>query len=58
MINPQLANDPGGTRWSMLLDRTIDIWADGVGLPRDHPTQNLPATQPRHPRRTSATGGT
>jgi len=33
MINQQLANDPGGTPWSMLLDRTIDIWADGVGLP-------------------------
>ena len=33
MINQQLANDPGGTRWSALLDRAIDIWADGVGLP-------------------------
>jgi hypothetical protein len=33
MINQQLANDPGGTRWSALLDRTVDIWADGLGLP-------------------------
>jgi len=38
MINQQLANDPGGTRWSVLLDRAIDIWADGVGLPPDPPT--------------------
>ena len=39
LINQQLANDPGGTRWSALLDRAIDIWADGVGLPPDPPTQ-------------------
>ena len=51
MINQQLANDPGGTRWSALLDRAIDIWADGVGLPPDPPTQNRRATQPRRPRR-------
>ncbi len=51
MINQQLANDPGGTRWSALLDRTVDIWADGVGLPPDPPTQNRRATQPRSPRR-------
>src|SRR5919112_730292 len=25
MINQQLANDPGGTRWSALLDRAVDI---------------------------------
>jgi AcrR family transcriptional regulator len=57
MINQQLANDPGGTRWSALLDRAVDIWADGVGLPPDPPTQNRRATQPRRPRRrrTSAT---
>jgi AcrR family transcriptional regulator len=51
MINQQLANDPGGTRWSALLDRGLDIWADGVGLPPDPPTQNRRATQPRRPRR-------
>src|SRR5215204_5972963 len=38
MINQQLANAPGGTRWSVLLDRAIDIWADGVSLPPDPPT--------------------
>jgi AcrR family transcriptional regulator len=33
LVNQQLANDPGGTRWSALLDRAVDFWADGVGLP-------------------------
>jgi AcrR family transcriptional regulator len=51
MINQQLANDPGGTRWSALLDRAIDIWADGVGLPPDPPTPNRRATQRQGPRR-------
>ena len=59
MINQQLANDPGGTRWSALLDRAMDIWADGVGLPPDPPTQNRRGTQPRGSRRrTPATGST
>jgi AcrR family transcriptional regulator len=59
LINQQLANDPGGTRWSALLDRAIDIWADGVGLPPDPPTQSRPATQRQGPRRrTPATRST
>ena len=59
LINQQLANDPGGTRWSALLDRAIDIWADGVGLPPDPPTQNRRATPPQGPRRrTPATRST
>jgi AcrR family transcriptional regulator len=53
LINQQIANDPGGTRWSTLLDRTIDIWADGLGLPPDPPTQNRRSTQPRRERRRS-----
>jgi AcrR family transcriptional regulator len=51
MINQQLANDPGGTRYSVLLDRATDIWADGVGLPPDPPTPNRRATKPQGPRR-------
>jgi AcrR family transcriptional regulator len=59
MINQQLANDPGGTRWSALLDRAVDIWADGVGLPPDPPAQNRRTTQARRPRRrTPATRST
>ena len=37
LVNQHLANDPGGTRWSALLDRAIDVWADGVGLSPDPP---------------------
>ena len=59
MVNQQLANDPGGTRWSALLDRAIDIWADAVGLPPDPPPQNRRTTQQRSPRRrTPATRST
>jgi len=53
LINQQLANDPGGTRWSALLDRAIDIWADGVGLPPDPPARSRRTTQPQAPRRRS-----
>jgi AcrR family transcriptional regulator len=33
LIDQQHANDPGGDRFSRLLDRAIDMWADAVGLP-------------------------
>jgi AcrR family transcriptional regulator len=32
MIDAQLANDPGGVRWSKLLDRAINMFADNVGI--------------------------
>lgn len=56
MVNQQLANDPGGTRWSALLERAVDIWADGIGLPPDPPAQNrrTPTKQARR-RQTTAT---
>ena len=31
----QLANDPGGDSRRPLLIRAVEMWADGVGLPRD-----------------------
>jgi AcrR family transcriptional regulator len=31
-VDAQLANDPGGDRWSRLLDRAIDMYADDVGV--------------------------
>jgi AcrR family transcriptional regulator len=59
LINQQLANDPGGTRWSALLDRAIDVWADGLGLPPNPPAENRRAAQSQGPRRrTPATRGT
>ena len=33
LIDAQFANDPGGTRWTRLLPRAIDMFADEVGLP-------------------------
>jgi AcrR family transcriptional regulator len=32
LIDAQLANDPGGDRWSRLLERAIDMLADNVGV--------------------------
>ncbi|MDQ4039901.1 MAG: TetR/AcrR family transcriptional regulator [Actinomycetota bacterium] len=34
LVNQQQANDPGGDRWSRLLDDAIDMFADHAGLPR------------------------
>ncbi len=33
LIDLQLANDPGGDRYSRLLDRVVDMYADNLGLP-------------------------
>jgi AcrR family transcriptional regulator len=33
MVDAQQANDPGGHRWSDLLDRAVDMFADDAGLP-------------------------
>ncbi len=50
LVNQQLANDPGGSRWSELLDRATDLWADGVGLPPEPPAQSRRKTHPKGPR--------
>jgi AcrR family transcriptional regulator len=31
LIDTQQANDPGGSRWRRLLDRTVDMFADNLG---------------------------
>jgi AcrR family transcriptional regulator len=36
LVDQQLANDPGGDRWSRLLDRAIDMYATEMNLPEDH----------------------
>jgi AcrR family transcriptional regulator len=33
LVNQHHANDPGGTRYAVLLDQAMDMWADAVGLP-------------------------
>ena len=49
LVNQQLANEPGGKRWSALLDRAVDFWADGVGLP---PSPTAPRRRNRATRST------
>jgi AcrR family transcriptional regulator len=39
LIDQQLANDPGGDRFSQLLARAVDMWCDGVGVPRTPSSQ-------------------
>src|SRR3954452_1082617 len=39
LIDQQLANDPGGDRFSRLLPRAVDMWADGLGLPHTTPPE-------------------
>jgi AcrR family transcriptional regulator len=34
LVDAQQANDPGGDRWSLLLDQAMDMFADHAGLPR------------------------
>jgi AcrR family transcriptional regulator len=33
LVDAQLANDPGGERWTAQLPRAVDMFADEVGLP-------------------------
>ena len=44
LTNQQLANDPGGTRWIGLFDRTVDMFFNDVALHRRSPET------PRRPR--------
>ncbi len=36
LVDQQLANDPGGTRWRRQLPRVVDMYCDEVGLPGPH----------------------
>lgn len=40
LIDQQIANDPGGDRFARMLPRAVDMWADGVGLPRTTPEKD------------------
>ena len=33
IVNQQLANDPGGDRWTRLLPRAVEMYADEIGVP-------------------------
>ncbi len=41
----QLANEPGGDRWSRLLDRAIDMYLRDVGLETDGESRHHPTRQ-------------
>jgi AcrR family transcriptional regulator len=43
LADSQLANDPGGDRWSRLLDRAVDMYLRDIG----HETNGEPTPQPR-----------
>ena len=43
LVDAQLANDLGGSRWAHLLDRAVDMFADEVRLPGDRATARRPA---------------
>ncbi|MCW2795565.1 TetR/AcrR family transcriptional regulator [Nocardioides sp.] len=45
LVNQYHANDPGGTRCAVLLNRAVDMWADALGLPVE------PSTPSRKTRR-------
>jgi AcrR family transcriptional regulator len=45
LVDAQLANDPGGTRWAQLIDRAVDMLADETGLPGERVTRRPPDRQ-------------
>jgi AcrR family transcriptional regulator len=48
LADAQLANDPGGDRWSRLLDRAIDMYLDDLGIETEAlPTSTQEAGTPR-----------
>ena len=49
LADSQLANDPGGDRWSRLLDRAIDMYLRDLGFGAD-----ADAEAPHHPTRQDA----
>jgi AcrR family transcriptional regulator len=51
LVDAQLANDPGGTRWESLLDRAVDMFADEAGLPGDRVTPRPPRARATTARR-------
>jgi AcrR family transcriptional regulator len=39
LVDAQQANDPGGDRWSRLLDEAMDMYADHIALPEPNPKE-------------------
>jgi AcrR family transcriptional regulator len=49
LIDQQVSNDPGGTRWARLLDEAVDVFCDHAGVPPSPPTTASPPTRKRRP---------
>ena len=49
LVNQQLANDPGGIRWTRLVDRTVDMFLAEVAPAASSPSK----TNPRMPSKTN-----
>lgn len=45
LVDQQLANDPGGDRFSRLLEPAVDMWADAVGIPKESRSNGQAARQ-------------
>ncbi len=50
LVDQQLANDPGGDRFSRLLEPAIDMWADAIGIPKE-PNSNGRTVRKAGPRK-------
>jgi len=48
LVSQQIANEPGGSRWRRLLERSIDMYADEVGMPGPRLTQRTESTGGAH----------
>lgn len=41
LVDQQISNDPGGDRWTRLIDEAADLFCDHAGVPPD-PTEGEP----------------
>ena len=37
LVDQQISNDPGGDRWTRLIDEAVDLFCDHAGVPPDPP---------------------
>jgi hypothetical protein len=56
MVDAQIANDPVGERWSVLLNRAINMFAHNVGITNERSRPHR--VRPRRSHRLADHGGT
>ncbi len=42
LVDQQISNDPGGDRWTRLIDEAVDLFCDHAGVPPDPPEGERP----------------